>query len=124
MSAQKKKILIVEDHETVLEIFKEMLSEEYELIIEASDGKQAIKTYTEQKPDLVIMDIIMPNMHGIDAIKQIRELDPASKIIIVTAHDGPQLREDAAQYKIRHYIKKPFHKNVLTEAIEKTLNNN
>lgn len=124
MSNSKKKIFIVEDNPNVVEVFKGMLGEQYDLTIEAGDGKQAVKTYAKLKPDLVFMDIMMPNMHGIDVIKKIKKFDPQAKIIIITAHDGPQLREEAAQQGVKHYIKKPFHREALLASIEAALNSN
>jgi YesN/AraC family two-component response regulator len=66
------------------EILKIMLRD-YK-IIEASNGKEAVELYKKEKPDLVLMDIMMPVMSGIDAVKEIKKIDPNAKIVAITAY--------------------------------------
>ncbi len=114
---RRNKILIVEDDEAVLDILKIMLGDKYELAV-AHNGREAIEAYKSFKPDVVLMDIVMPEMDGIQATKEILKIDPNAKILAVTAyttHKGKAILEAGA----RETIEKPFTRKKLLETIEK-----
>jgi CheY-like chemotaxis protein len=79
---KNKKILIVDDDLAVLEVLSLMLKDDYE-VITATNGKEAIDKYRKFKPDLVLMDVVMPEMDGIRATKEILKIDPNAKIIAI-----------------------------------------
>ncbi|ADB57603.1 response regulator [Archaeoglobus profundus] len=115
----KPKVMVVEDDLAVLEAVQVMLGDRYEVIV-ATNGKEAIEKYQEYKPDIVLMDMLMPVMDGIEATKKIKEIDPQAKIIGLTAYainKGKELLEAGAL----EIIGKPFTRSQLIETIEKCL---
>ncbi|RLI82398.1 response regulator [Archaeoglobales archaeon] len=114
-----KRILIV-DHDTgVLDILRLMLSD-YDCIF-ATDGEEAIKLYSEFKPTLVIMEIMLPKMDGIEVTKRILEIDPEAKIIGLTAFKY-RWGEDLLKAGAIDVIEKPFRRDELLKIVEKYLN--
>jgi CheY-like chemotaxis protein len=110
------RVLIVEDDITLLEVIKLMLSD-YEVIL-AANGREAVEKYRIYKPDIVLMDIVMPDMSGIEATKEILKMDPNAKILAITAfavHKGKEMLEAGAL----EIIEKPFRRKELIERIEK-----
>jgi len=115
------KVMIVDDEIAMREILKIMLKN-YQ-IIEATNGKEAVELYELEKPDVVLMDIMMPIMNGIDATKKIKEIDPKSKIIVITAYassKGEKILEAGADY----ILKKPFKRKEVIKVIESILSKN
>jgi DNA-binding NarL/FixJ family response regulator len=88
MDTEKKRIVIAEDHTILREGLKALLSLNTELVVvgEAQDGREAIRIVSELKPDLVLMDLSMPRMNGIEAIKEIKKQHPEIKIIVFTVY--------------------------------------
>jgi len=115
----KKKILIVEDDADVLEILRLMLSD-YDYVI-ATDGKKAVQLYAIHKPSWVFMDIVLPEMSGIGATKEILEKDPDAKIVGVTAF-GKRWGKELLEAGALEVIEKPFTRKKILEVVEKYLN--
>ena len=115
----KKRILIVEDDVDLIEILSLMLSD-YDYII-ATDGKKAVQLYKIYKPSLVLMDIMLPGMSGIEATKKILEIDPDAKIVGVTAFSKKWGR-DLLEAGALEVIDKPFTRKRLVEVVERYLN--
>ena len=88
MDTEKKRIVIAEDHTILREGLKALLSLSSELVVvgEAQDGREAVRIASELKPDLVLMDLSMPRMNGIEAIKEIKKQHPEIKIIVFTVY--------------------------------------
>jgi DNA-binding NarL/FixJ family response regulator len=84
----KTRILIADDHAMLREGMRELLEQEkdFDLVGEAADGEEAVKQAGELKPDIVIMDIVMPKLNGVEATKQIKQVSPATAILILTAY--------------------------------------
>ncbi len=118
-------VLVVDDSGIVTmkltNIFKEL---GHKVIGSAKTGVQAVEKYTELKPDLVTMDITMPDMNGIDATKKILEQDEDAFIIMVTSHGQEQMVMDAIDAGAKGYILKPFHADKIREHLEKVFGNN
>ena len=116
------RILIVDDAAFMRMMIKEILTKNgYTVVGEASDGSQALDKYKELKPDLVTMDITMPEMDGIQALKEIRAMDAGAKVIMCSAMGQQAMVIDAIQAGARDFIVKPFQAERVIEAIRKAL---
>ena len=115
-----KRILIVDDAAFMRMMIREILSKSgYEIIGEAADGVQAVQKYKESKPDLVTMDITMPEMDGIQALREIRQFDSSATVIMCSAMGQQAMVIDAIQAGARDFIVKPFQADRVIEAIRK-----
>ncbi|BFH68004.1 MAG: response regulator [Paenibacillus dendritiformis] len=116
------RILIVDDAAFMRMMIRDILTKNgYDVVGEASDGAQAIEKYKELKPDLITMDITMPEMDGITALKEIRKLDPNAKVIMCSAMGQQAMVIDAIQAGAKDFIVKPFQADRVIEAIKKTM---
>jgi two-component system chemotaxis response regulator CheY len=115
-----KKILIAEDNTVVLALLQQLLKKEYELIL-AYNGKEAFLCYKKNKPDLVIMDLFMPETDGMKAIHQIKKSYPYAKIIVLSAHETDKLKKEALNAGVLDYINKPFSVEKLSNSIKNAL---
>ena len=112
-------ILIAEDSNLTQKVLLFMLKKHgFDVIAQCEDGRTAIDTYKKLKPDIVLMDIAMPEIDGITAIKEIRKIDPMAKIISVSALYSPKMRERAMKAGALDYIIKPFEVSELISSIE------
>lgn len=116
------RILIVDDAAFMRMMIRDILSKNgYEVVGEAQDGAQAIEKYKELLPDLITMDITMPEMDGIAALKEIRKIDSNAKVIMCSAMGQQAMVIDAIQAGAKDFIVKPFQADRVIEAIKKTL---
>ncbi|MGJ9381420.1 two-component system response regulator [Salipaludibacillus neizhouensis] len=116
------KVLIVDDAAFMRMMIKDILSKNnFEIIGEAGDGAQAVEMYKEHSPDLVTMDITMPEMDGITSLKEIKKFDPNAKVIMCSAMGQQAMVIDAIQAGAKDFIVKPFQADRVLEAINKTL---
>lgn len=117
-----QRILIVDDAAFMRMMIKDILTKNgFEVVAEAADGVQAIDKYKEFQPDLVTMDITMPEMDGITALKEIKKYNPAAKVIMCSAMGQQAMVIDAIQAGAKDFIVKPFQADRVIEAITKTL---
>ncbi len=115
-------ILIVDDAIFMRKMIGDILRKEgYEICGEAENGIEAINKYKELQPDLVTMDIIMPDMSGIDAVEEIVNYDSNAKILMVSAMGQQSLVVEAIQKGAKDYIIKPFQPSRVLEAVERVL---
>lgn len=114
------KILIVDDHEVVRDGLKNILTSLDNISIagEAGNGEDAVKMYTSIKPDLVIMDISMPGMNGIEATRVIKEKDPDARILILTMHDNQEYLNQIIRSGAKGFILKNTDKEELLDAVK------
>jgi two-component system chemotaxis response regulator CheY len=116
------RILIVDDAAFMRMMIRDILSKNgYEVVGEAQDGAQAVEKYKELKPDLITMDITMPEMDGISALKEIKKMDGNAKVIMCSAMGQQAMVIDAIQAGAKDFIVKPFQADRVIEAIKKTL---
>ena len=116
------KILIVDDAAFMRMMVKDILVKNgYEVIGEAKNGMEAIELYKKERPDVVTMDITMPVMDGIQAVKQIKAFDPTAKIIMCSAMGQQGMVMDAIKAGARDFIVKPFQADRVLEAIKKVI---
>lgn len=117
-----ERILIVDDSKTSRKFLKNMLiGAGFEVVAEAIDGIDGIEKYKEFKPDVVTMDITMPNLDGIDAVTEIMRIDPAAKIIMVTAAGQKNNVVEALKRGAVDFVQKPFDAEVIVEVIKKAM---
>lgn len=116
------RILIVDDAAFMRMMIKDILSKNgFEVVGEANDGFQAVEKFKELKPDLVTMDITMPEMDGIAALKEIKSIDSDAKVVMCSAMGQQAMVIDAIQAGAKDFIVKPFQADRVIEAIKKTL---
>jgi len=120
MMAKKLNILIVDDAKIMrVNLIRSIESIGHKVIAEANDGKSSITAYEKYKPDLVTMDITMPDMDGITAVKKIKEIDPQLNAIMITSHGQEPMVMNALKAGAKGYILKPISAEKLKEAIGK-----
>ena len=90
----------------------------HEIVGETETGQIAIDLYEKVKPDLVILDILMPDMNGLEALKKIREIDPDARVLMCTASEQSSHVQEALSLGAKGYIVKPFTKEVILSTIE------
>ncbi|PLS19707.1 hypothetical protein CVD28_04655 [Bacillus sp. M6-12] len=117
-----KTVLIIDDAYFMRNLLKKALKEAgYEVVGEAKNGKEGIKFYFELKPDIVTMDINMPDISGIEATKQILSKDPNAKIIAVTGNNDDEIKRQILEAGVLEYLQKPFQPAFLWSKLEKML---
>ena len=115
-------ILLVDDSRTSRKILKSILEENGHVIIgEAMNGKDGVEKYKDLKPDLVTMDITMPVLDGLEALKQIIAYDEAAKIVMVTAAGQKNKMVDALKFGAAEFLAKPFEYKQIIDIINKVL---
>ncbi|WP_042223761.1 response regulator [Oceanobacillus manasiensis] len=118
-----QRILIVDDAAFMRMMIKDILTKNgFNVVGEAQDGVQAVEKYNELEPDLVTMDITMPEKDGITALKEIKTKHPNAKIIMCSAMGQQAMVIDAIQAGAKDFIVKPFQSDRVIEAIQKALN--
>ncbi len=93
----------------------------YEVVGEAESGSQAVERYKQLKPDLVTMDIVMPDMGGIEAVREIIKTDPAARILMCSAMGQQALVIEAIQAGAKDFVVKPFQPSRVLEAVQRVL---
>jgi two-component system chemotaxis response regulator CheY len=116
------KVLVVDDAAFMRMMVKDILTKNgYEVVGEAENGVAAIERYKETNPDLVTMDITMPEMDGIAAVREIKKINPAANIIMCSAMGQQAMVIDAIQAGAKDFIVKPFQPDRVIEAVRKVL---
>lgn len=116
------KLLITDDAAFMRMTLKKIVTDAgYEVVGEAENGQQAIDLYNEHRPDLVTMDITMPEMNGIEALKGIKSLDPNAKVLMCSAMGQQNMVVDAIQKGAIDFIVKPFDETRIKEALDNAL---
>ena len=117
-----KNILICDDAAFMRMMIKDILTKNgYNIAGEAENGVKAIEKYAELKPDLVLMDITMPEMDGIQALKKIKEADAGSMVIMCSAMGQQAMVIESIQAGARDFIVKPFQADRVLEAVKKVV---
>ncbi|WP_282937882.1 response regulator [Paenibacillus sp. RC67] len=116
------KVMVVDDAAFMRMVLKTMLTEEgHEIVAEAANGLEAVQAYSTIKPDLVTMDITMPELDGVGALKEIRKIDPGANIIMCSAMGQKAMVVDAITAGAKDFVVKPFQKERVIESVNKVL---
>lgn len=111
------KLLIIDDAPEMLRAFRDILEAYGFEVFEAENGQQGLVKYAEVKPDIVLMDILMPKLDGISATKKILEMDPSAKIIVISAVGKSGLDDECLLAGAKKFIVKPFKIKELLRSI-------
>ena len=114
------RILIADDHPVVRQGLKSLLREhrDWEVVAEAADGQQAVELAEQLSPDVAVLDVTMPRMHGLEACRQIRLRVPECEVLMVTQHDSPQMVREALLCGAKGYVVKSNAPRDLLAAVE------
>ena len=115
------KIMIVDDTPFMRAVLRNILESAGHTVIEAGSGSEAVSLYSVEKPDVVTMDIVMPELDGIEAARIIMESDPSARIIMVTAMDSRDSLKEAIKTGVYDFIVKPFKAEEVIESINRAL---
>lgn len=117
-----KKVLVVDDAAFMRMMVKDIVQKNgFEVVGEASNGVEAIEEFKKSQPDLITMDITMPEMDGITAVKEIKKIDSNARIIMCSAMGQQAMVMEAIQAGARDFIVKPFQSDRVIEALTKAL---
>ena len=117
------KILIVDDSSFMRQVIGSIVKQAGHIVVgEASDGNEALTKYAQLKPELVIMDITMDNVTGLEGLRRIKIFDPRAKIIMCSAMGQQSMIEEALNAGALDFIIKPFKKDEVINAINRALN--
>ena len=115
------KVMVVDDAQFMrLQISKLLTKQGYE-VVEAADGEQAVAVYRSANPDAVLMDITMPQKDGLEALAEIRQLDPQAKVIMLTAVGQQSVVLQAVQAGAKDFVVKPVDPDRMMKALQKVL---
>lgn len=116
------KVMVCDDAAFMRMMIKDILVKNgYEIAAEAEDGLKAVERYQETKPDLVLMDITMPEVDGIEAVRRIKEVAPDAKIIMCSAMGQQAMVIEAIQAGAKDFIVKPFKAERVLEAVRNVI---
>ena len=117
-----RKILIIDDETDLLELIKDVLEEKNYQVFCASSGADGIQLNEQKNPDLIILDLRMPEMDGIQTLRNIRNADDSVIVVILTGYGCPDTIRDATDLNVSEYLSKPFGNSELLDIIDKALN--
>jgi two-component system, chemotaxis family, chemotaxis protein CheY len=117
-----RKVLVVDDVAFVRKTLSDLLTQAgYQVVGEATDGTDAVAKYTQLRPDLVTMDVVMPQMSGIEATKKIIKLDKDARVVIISAMGQENLVMEAINVGAKDYVLKPFSAQDVLKTIERAM---
>ena len=119
----RPRVLLADDHTLVLEGLSKLLQNDVELVGTASSGAEAVEKAVELKPDVVLIDISMPGLNGIDAAKQLRERVPDVKVVAVTMHNSPAYLRESIKAGMSGYVLKQSAASELVLAVQTVMRN-
>jgi len=117
----KPKILVIDDEEGLRFLFKGILGSEGYTVLTASNGFSGIRINEESNPDIILLDLRMPGLSGIETLRRIREKDEDVIVIILTAYGDAETVREAADLNVYEYMSKPFHNETVKEIIKEAL---
>jgi DNA-binding response OmpR family regulator len=111
------KLLTIDDELDVCEFIRDFFTQMGYKVFIALNGKDALAVVKKEKPKIVFLDVIMPQMNGLEVLRQIKEFEPGIKVIMVSVADDKETKEKAQQLGADEFIKKPFSRRYLEEVV-------
>lgn len=119
---RRPRIFLADDHTLLLEAFSNLLSSKYEIVGTATDGREMLSAVKKLQPDVVILDISMPNLNGLDAGEKLKKLFPEMKLVFLTVNEDSDMVTEAFRIGANGYLLKNSAASELFQAIEVVLN--
>lgn len=119
MPQKTRNVLICDDSMLVRRKLKELLESFFCRVLEAKDGREGLELYIEHNPDAVFMDIVMPDMDGVEALREIKLYDEGAKVVILSSSGTNTKLMEALQGGALDFIQKPYSKAQIAEALQK-----
>lgn len=117
----KGKILVVDDSGLARRTCREILESEGYVVTEAPDGLAALEQYFVDRPDVVLLDLVMRGMYGLEVLEKLREMDPAARVVVVSADVQASSQELSGQAGARAFLNKPYDRAELVHAVDAAL---
>lgn len=114
-------ILSIEDSDFERKVIKNMMEERGSELIQASNGEEGLQKFEEESPDLVLLDLRLPDMEGLEVLEEIQERSPGAKVIIVSIVREDETIEEAKEIGAEEYLEKPIDEDELYEAIKRVI---
>ncbi len=114
-------VLLVDDHTLVLDAFKKLLEPEFEVVGTVSDGQSALSAAVDLKPDVIVLDLGMPNVNGVQAGPELKKLLPRTKVIVLTMNEDSEIARESLRLWASGYLLKKSAASELVRAIRETL---
>lgn len=116
-----KRLMIVDDSNIIRNRIERLQNNQIKVVAKAANGVEAVTLYRQYRPDIVTMDITMPQMDGLDCIKKLIEINPEVVILVVSALSDKEIGINALRYGARGFITKPFTEEDLAKAMQRIL---
>lgn len=110
-------ILVVDDNADMLDLLVHFFQTKGHRVVTAIDAEEGLKKVRAERPDLVLMDVMMPRIHGVEALRQVKAIDPSIKVIMITAVDDQDIAEEALASGASDYVTKPIDLNYLDTLV-------
>ena len=118
---KRPRIFLANDHGLILEAFRTLLEPKYDVIGTATDGREMLSKVTKLEPDVVVLDILMPNLNGFDAAAKLKKVLPQARIVFLTMNDEPDMVTEAFKLGAKGYLLKNSASSELFQAIDAVL---
>ena len=119
--AEKPRILLIDDEQSIIETLSILLKKEGFEVLSALSGTEGLERFGETQPDLVLTDVRMPKVSGVDVLEAIRERDPTTPVVLMTAQASLQSAIQAVNLGATHYVQKPFSNDELVTILRRSL---
>jgi len=114
-------VLVVDDDRFVRELLKDAISPLGYRVIEAKDGEEAVSRFGADHPNVVMLDLVMPRRSGIEALEQMRRMDPRCRVLVVSSLETQSLKDSAMASGAIGFVVKPFHPLEIADALQRAL---
>lgn len=121
MTINKTKILVIDDEKDLCVLFKQILTPEGYTVLTALNGYDGIKINQKSKPDIILLDLKMPGINGIETLRRIRKKDPDVIVIIITGYGDAETIRDAAELNVYEYMAKPFNNETVMKILKEAV---